>query len=316
MTWEQRFGALAELDGDGWNVAYERLETEWRAAYTAAFVEIAVSRGWRGQDAGTWPVGIGDEAFIEACRYDWDPWRAAAADVVGCEEPHRHAPPYMPGLCRNRMVIGLSDGYCCCTTLFRTAAMLVGYARTSTAEQEAGLAAQARDLKRAGCERLFSEQVSSFGQRLQLAAALDYVRDGDKLIVTRLDRLARGMGDLLEITEQLRGKGVAFQVLDPAMDTSTAAGELIFHMFGAMASFERKLMLERQREGIAKARVEGRYTGRKPTVRNQAETIRAMTAAGDGPTVIARKLKVARSSIYAALKASPSGISEPVVAPA
>ena len=79
--------------------------------------------------------------------------------------------------------------------------MLVGYARTSTAEQEAGLAAQERDLRRAGCERLFSEQVSSVAQRPQLAAALDYVRDGDKLIVTRLDRLARGMGDLLEIAE-------------------------------------------------------------------------------------------------------------------
>jgi DNA invertase Pin-like site-specific DNA recombinase len=98
------------------------------------------------------------------------------------------------------------------------------------------LAAQERDLKRAGCERLFSEQVSSVAERLQLAAALDYVREGDKLIVTRLDRLARGMGDLLEIAEQLRGKAVALQVLDPAMDTSTAAGELIFHVFGAAAS--------------------------------------------------------------------------------
>jgi DNA invertase Pin-like site-specific DNA recombinase len=132
---------------------------------------------------------------------------------------------------------------------------------------------------------------------------------------TRLDRGARGMGDLLEIAEQLRGKGVALQVLDPAMDTSTAAGELIFRVFGAVASFERKLMLERQREGIAKARTEGRYTGRKPTVRDQAETIRAMMTAGDGPTVIARKLKVARSSVYAALKASPSSISEPIVTP-
>jgi DNA invertase Pin-like site-specific DNA recombinase len=74
-------------------------------------------------------------------------------------------------------------------------------------------------------------------------------------------------------------------------------------------------MLERQREGIAKARVEGRYTGRKPTVRNQAETIRAMMAAGDGPTEIARKLKVARSSVYEALKASPGGMSESIVAP-
>ena len=87
MTWEQRFGALTGLDGDAWDVAYERLELEWRTAYTAAFVEIAVARGWRREDAGTWPVGIGDEAFIEAYLYDWDPRRAAAADVVACEEP-------------------------------------------------------------------------------------------------------------------------------------------------------------------------------------------------------------------------------------
>jgi hypothetical protein len=82
MTWEQRFGALTELDGDEWDVAYERLALEWRAAYTAAFVEIAVARGWRREDARTWPIGIGDEAL-----YDWDPRRAAAADVVACEEP-------------------------------------------------------------------------------------------------------------------------------------------------------------------------------------------------------------------------------------
>ena len=93
MTWEQRFGALTELDGDEWDVAYERLKLEWRAAYTAAFVEIAVARGWRREDAGTWPVGIGDEAFIDAYLYDWDPWRAAAADVVACEEPPSGAAP-------------------------------------------------------------------------------------------------------------------------------------------------------------------------------------------------------------------------------
>ena len=182
--------------------------------------------------------------------------------------------------------------------------MLIGYARTSTAEQAAGLEAQERDLKATGCERLFTEQVSSVAKRDQLAAALDFVRDGDKLIVTRLDRLARGMGDLLGLAERLRAKGVALQVLDPAMDTSTATGELIFHVIGAIASFERKLMLERQREGFAKAKAEGRYKGRKPTVRNQTETIRAMLAEGKGPTAIARRLNVARSSVYLALKAT------------
>jgi len=87
MSWEQRFSALAEFDGDAWHAAYERLEQAWLAAYTAAFVEIAVSRGWRQNDAITWPIGIGGEAFIGAYRYAWDPQRAAAADVVTCEEP-------------------------------------------------------------------------------------------------------------------------------------------------------------------------------------------------------------------------------------
>ena len=87
VTWEQRFGALVALGGDEWDAAHERLEQEWLGAYTAAFVEIAVSRGWRQVDAETWPVGIGDEAFIEAYRYNWDPRRAAELDVVACEEP-------------------------------------------------------------------------------------------------------------------------------------------------------------------------------------------------------------------------------------
>ena len=87
MTREQRFGALTELGGDEWDAAHERLEQEWLGAYTAAFVEIAVSCGWRREDAETWPVGIGDEAFLEAYRYDWDPRRAAAAEFVAREEP-------------------------------------------------------------------------------------------------------------------------------------------------------------------------------------------------------------------------------------
>ena len=87
MTWEQRFGALIELEGDEWHAAHNRLEQEWLAAYTAAFAEIAVSRGWRREDAGTWPVGIGNEAFVEAYRHNWGAWRATAEDVVTCEEP-------------------------------------------------------------------------------------------------------------------------------------------------------------------------------------------------------------------------------------
>ena len=87
MTWEQRFLALAELDGDEWDGAHERLRQDWLGAYTSVFVEIAVSRGWRRDDAATWPVGIGDEAFVEAYRHNWDPWRAAEEDVIAGEEP-------------------------------------------------------------------------------------------------------------------------------------------------------------------------------------------------------------------------------------
>jgi hypothetical protein len=87
VNWEQRFSALIDLAGDEWDAAHDRLEQEWVAAYTAAFVQIAVSRGWRRDDAETWPVGIAEEAFIEAYHYNWDPWRAAEADVIDCEEP-------------------------------------------------------------------------------------------------------------------------------------------------------------------------------------------------------------------------------------
>jgi hypothetical protein len=86
MTWEQRFSALAEFVGPTWDTELEQLERDWLSAYTATFVEIAISRGWRRGDAVTWPVGIGGAAFIEAYRYDWDPWQAAAADVVACED--------------------------------------------------------------------------------------------------------------------------------------------------------------------------------------------------------------------------------------
>jgi DNA invertase Pin-like site-specific DNA recombinase len=177
--------------------------------------------------------------------------------------------------------------------------MLIGYARTSTAEQEAGLAAQERDLRAVGCERVFSERVSSVSPtRPQLAAALDFVREGDKLVVTRLDRLARSMANLLEIAERLKAKGVALQVLDPAMDTASATGELVFLMFGALAQFERRLMLERQREGIAKAKAEGKYKGRAPTARNKADEIMRLRAEGVRPTDIARKLGISRLSVY------------------
>jgi DNA invertase Pin-like site-specific DNA recombinase len=139
--------------------------------------------------------------------------------------------------------------------------MQIGYARSSTVDQEAGFQAQTKSLKAAGCEKVFAEQVSSFAEREQLAAALEYAREGDTLVVTKLDRLARSVSHLVAIGERLEIKGVALKVLDQAIDTSNCTGRLMFNMLGAIAQFERELMLERQHEGIAKAKAEGSTGG-------------------------------------------------------
>jgi DNA invertase Pin-like site-specific DNA recombinase len=182
--------------------------------------------------------------------------------------------------------------------------MLVGYARTSTVEQEAGLEAQVRDLQAAGCERAFAERVSSIGKRAQLDAALDFVRDGDVLVVTKPDRLARSTADLLAIVGRLEGKRVALRVLSMGgseVDTRTPTGRLMLTMLGAIAEFERALMLERQREGIAKAKTDGKYLGRVPTAARQAADVRRLKAEGMKPAEIAARLKIGRSSVYRAL---------------
>lgn len=184
--------------------------------------------------------------------------------------------------------------------------MIVGYARTSSGAQVAGLEAQERDLRAAGIEKLFSEQVSALGARTKLEAALDFVREDDVLMVTKPDRLARSVADLLSIIGHLERKNVALRILSMGgqpVDTSTPTGKLMLTMLGAVATFERDLMLERQREGIAKARAEGRYKGRAPTARRQAATIRALRTEGVRPSEIARRLLISRSSVYAALRA-------------
>ena len=130
--------------------------------------------------------------------------------------------------------------------------MIVGYARTSTVEQVAGFEAQLQTLKEAGCDKLFQEQVSSVGKRAQLEAALEFVREGDVLVVTKLDRLARSVADLLGITEQLERKKVGLRILNLGMDTHTPTGKLMLTLLGGVAQFEREMMLERQREGIAR----------------------------------------------------------------
>lgn len=179
--------------------------------------------------------------------------------------------------------------------------MLVGYARVSTVDQVAGLEAQERDLAATGCNKLFVEQVSSVAQRDELAAALDFVRADDTLVVTRLDRLARSTADLLSIISTLEEKGVALRILDfggQAVDTQSPSGRLIVTMFGAVAQFERELLLVRQREGIAKAKAEGRYKGRAPTARRLAPQVCELRSTGLGASDIAAKLGMSRSSVY------------------
>lgn len=176
--------------------------------------------------------------------------------------------------------------------------MLIGYARTSTSDQEAGLEAQVRDLRALGSKKVFSEQVSSVGQRPELARAIAYLRDRDTLVVTKLDRLARSVKDLLNIVEAIQSKDAHLKILALDLDTSTSHGRLVLQPLGAIAEFDRALMLERQIEGIRRAQALGKYRGRKPTVRAVKEQIVGLLAAGDGATVVARKLGIARSSVY------------------
>ena len=182
--------------------------------------------------------------------------------------------------------------------------MDVGYARTSTFDQIAGLDAQIRDLEKRGVEKIFSEQVSSLAQRRELDAALDYVREGDSFIVTKLDRLARSTKHLLSIIELLEEKKVGLQILDfggSTIDTKSPTGKLMLTMFAAMAQFEREMMLERQREGIAKAKSEGKYKGRKPTAQAKVQEISKLKAEGVGATEIAKRLSIGRASVYRVL---------------
>jgi DNA invertase Pin-like site-specific DNA recombinase len=169
------------------------------------------------------------------------------------------------------------------------AAMLIGYARTSTLDQKAGFDAQLRELDAAGCKKTYREQVSSVAQRPKLTQALEDLRDGDVLVVTKLDRLARSMRNLMEIVETIAAKGAALRILSLSLDTGTPTGRLMLTMLGGVAQFEREIMLERQAEGIAKAKAEGKYKGRTPT----PESTRKATPLGSGnPSLYLARLRL------------------------
>lgn len=182
---------------------------------------------------------------------------------------------------------------------------IIGYARTSTVDQTAGLEAQERDLRAAGATKVFAEHVSSVdAKRPELERALDYVREGDVFVVTKPDRLARSTKDLLAVLDALEAKGVRTRILSMDLDTTTATGKLMVTVLGAVAAFERELMLERQREGIAKAKAEGKYKGRKPSAALKAPEAVAMFKAGKSVTETAKTLGIGRGSVYRALEAA------------
>ena len=176
--------------------------------------------------------------------------------------------------------------------------MKIGYGRTSTVEQVAGLDAQERELRAAGADKVFTERVSSVAKRAQLEAAIEFCRDGDVLVVTKLDRLARSMADLVAITSRLKAKGVELQVLAMNLDTTTPTGKLMLNLMGSFAEFEREIMLERQREGVAKAKAEGKYKGRVPTAQRKAGEVIQLRGKGVKPDEIAAKLGISRASVF------------------
>ena len=180
---------------------------------------------------------------------------------------------------------------------------IVGYARVSTRGQK--LDAQIKALKEAGVEddHLFQEKVSGAkGERPELVALLRHVRKGDTVVVTKLDRIARSTKHLLEIAETLEGKGVTFKILNLNLDTSTATGRMMLTMLGAIAQFERELMLERQAEGFEIAKSKGKITGRPKTARKKTPEVKGLAEEGMPRQQIADQLGIGVASVYRILR--------------
>jgi DNA invertase Pin-like site-specific DNA recombinase len=172
----------------------------------------------------------------------------------------------------------------------------IGYARVSTTDQD--LTLQVDKLKAAGCDVIRQEKASgtSTEKRKELQTVLDFIREGDMLLITRVDRLARSIADLQDIVRTLKAKGAALKAIEQPIDTSTAAGKCFLDMLGVFAEFETNLRRERQLEGIARAKAEGKYKGRPASI--DAAKVRAMKAEGLGASEIAKALKIGRASVY------------------
>ena len=178
---------------------------------------------------------------------------------------------------------------------------ILGYARVSTDDQD--LAGQRRRLDAAGAFRIFEDVISGKTfTRPGLTSLLDHLRPGDTLAVVRLDRLGRSLRELLEVVETLKQRGVALLSLEEKLDTSSAAGELVFHVFGAIAQFERRLIAERTRDGIANARAKGRRPGRPPLEQDKRDAALLLVQSGMSPTQAARQVGLGRSTLYRELQ--------------
>ena len=181
--------------------------------------------------------------------------------------------------------------------------MLIGYARVSTTDQT--LALQEDALQVAGCEKIFRDVISgSATKRPGLDDALAFARPGDVLVVWKLDRLGRSLVHLIQVVQQLQANETGFQSLQENMDTTTSGGQLIFHIFGALAEFERSLIRERTNAGLAAARARGRVGGRRPRLSaDQVRMAQQMMAQSDMTGAeVAAALHVSRSTLYRALQ--------------
>ena len=182
---------------------------------------------------------------------------------------------------------------------------IIGYARVSTTDQNLDI--QEAALRSAGCDLIRSEKRSgtTTAGRMELHTVLDFLRKGDVLMVTRIDRLARSIGDLQDIVRAVRAKGAALKATEQPIDTSTAAGKAFLDMLGVFAEFETNLRKERQLEGIADAKARGVYKGRKVSI--DPVKVRAMKTDGMGPSAIAKALGIGRASVYRALETETEG---------
>jgi DNA invertase Pin-like site-specific DNA recombinase len=192
--------------------------------------------------------------------------------------------------------------------------MNYGYARTSTFDQQYGLEDQIAQLNKAGCDRIYSEQVSATDMeaRTQWKALMQSLKAGDVVTITKIDRAARNIADMVNITKELADRGASIRILDMNIDTTTATGTLMLNIFASVAQFERDQMLVRQRIGIEAAKAKDRtlpleertYKGAKPTARAKADSVRALLAAGYSKERIAKELEIGIASVYRILKAA------------